>query len=258
VVREALNHRLSAEALAEEMRVLYVAMTRARERLILVGSVRDLGSALQRWCSLIQHEAAPLPDAYLLEAASYLDLLGPCLARHRDGQPLRAAAQSTLLPSDRQLYDHPSRWEVHLWQAAEAVTLVAPAADRGAGLAAVWSELVRGRPVEFPAGEAAAAAAREVARDLARRLDWSLPWAPLGRLPAKTSVTELKWVAGGRTVDGVDAAEAAGDEEPAAPWPAGGRHAEPPRIHREDPASTPAADARWRGTIVHRVIQQLD
>src|SRR5690606_8971322 len=94
VVREALKHRLSAEALAEEMRVLYVAMTRARERLILVGSVRDLGSALQRWCSLIQHEAAPLPDAYLLEAASYLDLLGPCLARHRDGQPLRAAAQS--------------------------------------------------------------------------------------------------------------------------------------------------------------------
>src|SRR5690606_33009413 len=102
------------------------------------------------------------------------------------------------------------------------------------------------------------AAAREVARDLARRLDWSLPWAPLGRLPAKTSVTKLKWVAGGRTVDGVDVAEAAGDEEPAAPWPAGGWQAEPPRGHREDPASTPAADARWRGTIVHRVIQQLD
>ena len=36
--------------LAEEARILYVAMTRARDALILVGTVKDLFKESQKWC----------------------------------------------------------------------------------------------------------------------------------------------------------------------------------------------------------------
>ena len=45
----ALNGISEKEARAEEARLLYVGMTRARERLILVGSPRRLDTALEKW-----------------------------------------------------------------------------------------------------------------------------------------------------------------------------------------------------------------
>ncbi|NLD82825.1 MAG: UvrD-helicase domain-containing protein [Clostridiales bacterium] len=46
---DALGGAVEKEAKAEEARLLYVGMTRARERLILVGSPRRLDAALERW-----------------------------------------------------------------------------------------------------------------------------------------------------------------------------------------------------------------
>nr|MBO2508495.1 hypothetical protein [Bacillota bacterium] len=267
--REALKHRLWAESLAEEMRVLYVAMTRARERLILLGSVRDVPSALQRWCSLVQHPETPLPDGYLLEASSFLDLLGPCLARHRHGAPLRQAAPAALLPAHRRLFDDPSRWDVHVWRAEQAVRLVPPSPAQEGGLDGVWDRLCRGEPVDLPRDGDGAERAREAERDLDRRLQWSPPWAPLGRLPAKTSVTELK-AAAGRDAAAAAAAsepeaspeaspEAAGEEEPAAQWlPPAPWQAELPRIDLGGDGGPPAAGARRRGTVTHLILQHLD
>ena len=45
----ALGELARKEAVAEEARLLYVGMTRAREKLILVGSPRRLDAALERW-----------------------------------------------------------------------------------------------------------------------------------------------------------------------------------------------------------------
>ncbi len=47
------------QALAEEMRVLYVALTRARERLVLSGTVKDLEKNRERWTKLAE---AARPD----------------------------------------------------------------------------------------------------------------------------------------------------------------------------------------------------
>lgn len=81
----ALKEKKELEMRAEEMRVLYVAMTRAKERLILVGSVKNWDKTRDRW-----QEAQSLPlDAPLQEylrarANSYLDWIGPAVARHAD------------------------------------------------------------------------------------------------------------------------------------------------------------------------------
>ncbi len=46
---EIAKRRIRREYLSEELRVLYVAMTRAREKLFLTGSVRDLQKAGEEW-----------------------------------------------------------------------------------------------------------------------------------------------------------------------------------------------------------------
>ena len=42
IARLGLAHKLKLEAKAEELRILYVALTRAREKLILTGSAKNL------------------------------------------------------------------------------------------------------------------------------------------------------------------------------------------------------------------------
>ncbi len=77
--------RMHRDALAEEMRILYVAMTRAREMLILVGSQGPLDGICARWANAARVDGWPLPDDLLVSAKNCLDWLGPALARHRDG-----------------------------------------------------------------------------------------------------------------------------------------------------------------------------
>ena len=48
VARRAIEHRLTTEMLSEEMRVLYVAMTRARERLIMTATLKNAAAALEK------------------------------------------------------------------------------------------------------------------------------------------------------------------------------------------------------------------
>jgi len=48
LARDAIRSKLGDEMLSEEVRVLYVALTRARERLILTGTLRDAGNTLNK------------------------------------------------------------------------------------------------------------------------------------------------------------------------------------------------------------------
>jgi ATP-dependent helicase/nuclease subunit A len=124
VVRE----RLRREQLAEEMRILYVAMTRARERLILTGSAARLEQAVRRWSHAAGGGGAALPAPVLAEAASWLDWVMPVLTVHPDGEPLRRLASgcrpAVEVPGDQ------SRWEVHL-HGPESLEEAAAGADPG-------------------------------------------------------------------------------------------------------------------------------
>jgi ATP-dependent helicase/nuclease subunit A len=62
-------------SLAEEMRVLYVAMTRAREHLILVGTCDQ--ARLDFWKQRWSEHAGPLPADEVLAGRSVLDWVGP-------------------------------------------------------------------------------------------------------------------------------------------------------------------------------------
>ena len=72
----AIAERGRREDSAEELRILYVLLTRARDRLVLVGSVRDADAARVRWDALRETPGA---------AASHLDVIIPALDRNCTG-----------------------------------------------------------------------------------------------------------------------------------------------------------------------------
>ena len=177
----AVRHRLRSEALSEELRILYVALTRAREKLILTGTVKKLGLKAQEWAGILDPAwvgLGPLPDLFLLRAKTPLDWLGPALFRHPDGEPLRKLAGSTSTPGKG---DDGSSWRITLvpvqeiaggedvrrpdWDFVERVRQLAPPIEPPDP--ALWAEVTR-------------------------RLDWRDPLALLSQLPAKMGVTELK------------------------------------------------------------------
>ena len=114
--QSAIAERKKREDAAEEMRILYVLLTRAQERLVLVGSVREADRATQRWEAL---------SHALTAANSYLDLvMGARAAAERDGAEVfstvrvhpanELSAEAATRPDPRGLFDeimsHPERF----------------------------------------------------------------------------------------------------------------------------------------------------
>ncbi|SFT46949.1 DNA helicase/exodeoxyribonuclease V, subunit A [Selenomonas sp. GACV-9] len=88
---QAIADKIVAESKAEEMRVLYVAMTRAREKLILTGvlTASKADKVQKKWGKYLQSTDRQMPAAFVRQAASYLDWVAPAIIRHADGEALR-------------------------------------------------------------------------------------------------------------------------------------------------------------------------
>lgn len=226
VVREKLRR----EQLSEEMRILYVAMTRARERLILTGSAGRLEQALFRWSHAAVGDGETLPGPVLAEAKSCLDWLMPVLAAHPDGEPLRRLAARSFpavqTPGDR------SRWEVHLHR---SVGLDEAAAGADTETAATLERLRRLAAVPADGG---------LDEAVDRVMSWHYPRPALASFAAKVSATEVK-----RRFPET----AAGDEHVPAVFP---YHAPPARPGFLEISRGLSASAF--GRAMHLVLQHLD
>ena len=101
----AMKEKKILELKAEEMRILYVAMTRAKEKLILVGTVKDWEKVRSKWCEG-QHLPTDvmLPEYIRARAKNYLDWIGPAVARHESFVPF----------SDEEYrpVEHPAKWTI--------------------------------------------------------------------------------------------------------------------------------------------------
>ncbi len=72
--KNVLRRKLELESLGEELRVLYVAMTRAKEQLIMTGTDRYLAKTMEKYARLPLVDGQ-LPYTILSGAGSYLDWL---------------------------------------------------------------------------------------------------------------------------------------------------------------------------------------
>ncbi|WP_151735900.1 UvrD-helicase domain-containing protein [Paenibacillus tengchongensis] len=182
----AINRRARLELLAEEMRVLYVGLTRPRDKMILVGTVRDLARTAAGWSGMQSREELLLEAPLLARGRSYLDWVGPALIRHPAAAVLRKLAGADGAVSGA-LHGDPANWSIAVWNASD----LGSGAIGGTGELPDGEErrlaqeaLRRARPVPFP-GTAAAG-------EVADRLEWNYAYAAAAVIPAKTSVTELK------------------------------------------------------------------
>ena len=88
-LREAIKEKITKENLYEEMRVLYVAMTRAREKLILVCDLENPETKLSELSAKLFGKER-FSACAVREARSFADWLLMGALRHEDGGELRA------------------------------------------------------------------------------------------------------------------------------------------------------------------------
>ncbi len=179
--RQAIAQKLCQESKAEEMRILYVALTRAREKLVLVGSAgkrEKLAQRADRWCRYVNRTACALPDYAVTEAGSFLDWIASAAARHSEGAVLREAAETPRQWAPILDYEDSSHWEVRLVSTGDVRSPGQHIREEDEFLRAVRD---RKSLPETSCREA-----------VEKVLDWKYDRKGLEGLPAKMSVTELK------------------------------------------------------------------
>lgn len=111
VPMEALKLESERSSLSEELRVLYVAMTRAKEKLIVTMVEKKLESTLKSLAAGLSDE--PRVSGYLVRGCkSFADWLLLCALRHPDGVNLRGRAAL----DDDMVLDEASRLQISITQ----------------------------------------------------------------------------------------------------------------------------------------------
>lgn len=88
LLKKILQREVSLENLGEELRVLYVALTRAKEKLILTGVLPKAEEKLQKYENLGEYDGTALSFGQLARANSYFDWILPALMRKSGDVPI--------------------------------------------------------------------------------------------------------------------------------------------------------------------------
>lgn len=110
IISEKLNH----ETLSEELRILYVALTRAKEKLILVGGVKNIEKSIYKWSNYIDYKPIELPLYDMQSASCYFDWIMPSVSRHRDSELISQKSNILHINLNNGLFDDISSWKIKI------------------------------------------------------------------------------------------------------------------------------------------------
>ena len=170
VARRAVSRQLDREMLSEELRLLYVAMTRAREKLIMTLALKDAPKTVVT----MAESAAERPAPEVLEQQSCVGnwILIHALSRAEAGNVPEIAA---LLGERAVSVAHESRWDIQWHMGEEYVNVSRQAGKR--------TEKGQYNPEAFSA--------------MHRSLSWKYPHSAHENIPSKLTATQIK----GRLLD---------------------------------------------------------
>lgn len=218
IARQVIAARTNREGLAEEMRILYVAMTRAKNHLVLTGSLENIPNCASKW-------SGPLDPFTLCQGSCFLDWIGPVLLRHQDGEALRH-----LIPAidiNGGLLPDQSIMKIRLYSAADVISLCSSI------------------PSESPPNPAAHNSTPGIAEQkLFERLNWTYPYEPAARIPSKIAASQLWRI--------TQKAGLAGRLQPDIP------SLRRIPVFYEGDQQPSAISGMLRGTLTHLVMQHLD
>ncbi len=112
VIKRAISEKIKQETLAEEMRILYVAITRAREKLIITGSVKDIKKSLNKWNSMSDGNDNKVSVYQVKKGRTFLDWILIALLKHKRCKDF-FEEMPIGFSFNRNLVDDVSDWKVH-------------------------------------------------------------------------------------------------------------------------------------------------
>ena len=161
--RKAIALEEDRETMSEELRILYVAATRAREKLIFVATVKNLEKRLSALGAPLT-EAEQIDSHLVTQVSRMSDWLMMCGMRHPDGQKLRELAGVTDEIIQRKGY---TPWDIRI--------LLPPEADQ-------VPEIREEEPAE---------ADLSLLQTLQKQVEYRYPYEGLRGIPAKVTASAL-------------------------------------------------------------------
>ncbi|WP_422485411.1 helicase-exonuclease AddAB subunit AddA [Gudongella sp. DL1XJH-153] len=158
--RTAIGKKNEIEGLSEEMRILYVGMTRAIDRLIMVGTINSLEEKANTWTFGSE-------KYFLYKAKSFMDWIGLSLFGGLDPEEIGKTIQKG------------AHHNIHL----NMISTAEIAKDKND---------TEKYGIEEKLGEIRSFNDQEIYDEVSRRLSFSYPFKDSGKAPSKLSVTSLK------------------------------------------------------------------
>ncbi|MEY8000285.1 helicase-exonuclease AddAB subunit AddA [Clostridium sp. Mt-5] len=227
VMKQVLKRKLKVETLSEEMRILYVAFTRAKEKLIITGMINDVEKTAKNWCEYASYSGVKLPEYSLINAKNFLDWIGPAVARHPCGKSIRDISKAYgnlnwIIEGDN------SKWKVCI-------------KSKDSFIKGISKEKTCEDIMEWIKNLDLNCSERRYENEVHKRLGWKYKYGEASKIPAKFSVSELK-----RRFKLIDRENSVEFIEPV--------YLKKPLFLKEKKGFTAAE----RGTIMHLVMQHID
>ncbi|SCP99204.1 helicase-exonuclease AddAB subunit AddA [Anaerobium acetethylicum] len=231
LIKKAMQQQIDLENMGEELRVLYVALTRAKEKLIMTGAVKKIEDKISSFAQVLVQPETRIPFSRLSKAQTFLEWIIPALMRHRSfGEIL----ESLELPSGNghSLCGDNSKFSIKLISIEEVIGQE------------VMDQFMRETTREDLMNWDADVIYRKEAREkLEERLGYQYPFSSEAGIHTKMSVSELKKI--GQNIDD-ELTEQFYEEPPLEPLI--------PRFIEEKEE----AGGTERGTAYHKILQYLE
>ena len=173
IAKEAIKKKMRLETLSEEVRILYVALTRAKEKLIITGSVNNIQKAIEKWYSSASLDKKSILPSEVLKGKSYLDWIGMALCQHNDGKVMREA----IAVNDEISKDDSSKWKINMYTRAELTNREESDEEESD----YTSKIVDSEELD-----------KDTFNEVSRRLSFEYPFKESATLKSNISVSELK------------------------------------------------------------------
>jgi ATP-dependent helicase/nuclease subunit A len=161
------------------MRILYVALTRAKEKLILTGAVGNIEKATAKWLEIAHSKNEKFPAHNMLKAQNYLNWVCPAIMRHADSKVLQDACGLGVEYNVAEISDE-SKWCIYLYEQKDVAMQKKMEIDEDSQIdLKKW--LAEREEI-----------CNDYYREIDRRLSWKYKYENLKNIPSKISVTELK------------------------------------------------------------------
>lgn len=184
---EAVAIEMKRWEMSEELRVLYVAMTRAKEKLIMVSSSKNLERYVNRVSNKLTTSKKISP--YIVKNATYLsDWIIMCSLLHPDGKDLRDFANRS---KEDYLKVNVPKWKINIKLADKEETLKKPEEDEDFSLKELTNILSEGVLDSNYIDKDEEIKEEEILKKVKERINFKYINQELSNIPVKISASEL-------------------------------------------------------------------